>query len=143
MSNDINRVVLIGRIVSEPVLRYTQGGTAITSFSIANNRRWKSSDGEKTESVSFFNCTAWGALGEKVISVYGKKGMQVAIEGRIEQQRWEKDGEKKSKIEIIVENFQFLSGKKEEGGAVRTDVQEPEQTGAMDNNPFGGDDIPF
>ena len=118
MATDINRVFLIGRLTKDPELRYTQGGTSIASLSIANNRTYMAGS-EKKEDVSFFNCIAWGKLGE-TISKYVKKGDKIAIEGRLQQRSWEKDGQKRSTVEIVVENVQFLGGKnggQTEGGA--------------------------
>jgi single-strand DNA-binding protein len=138
--NDINRVVIIGRLTKEPELKYTQGGTAIAHLSIANNKSY-TVNGEKKDLVSYFDLVAWGKLGE-IMAEHCKKGRRIGIEGRLSQSRWQdKDGGNRSKVEIVIDNFQFLDGKASDTD-VRTYV--PEQTGAMDN-PFAGDDnqIPF
>lgn len=110
MSNDINRVTLIGRLTKDPDLRYTQGGTSVASFSIANNRSYTAQN-EKKEQVSYFNCVAWGKSGE-VIAQYGKKGNRIGIEGRLQQRSWQdQSGQKRNTTEIVVENFQFLESK--------------------------------
>jgi single-strand DNA-binding protein len=115
MANDINRVFLIGRLTKDPDLRYTQGGTSITSFTIANNRTYNSQN-ERKEMVSFFNCIAWGKSGE-VIAQYCKKGQRIGIEGRLQQRSWQdQSGQKRSTVEIVIENFQFLEAKGKEGG---------------------------
>jgi single-strand DNA-binding protein len=109
MANDINRVFLIGRLTKDPELRYTQGGTSIASFSVANNRTYTSQN-ERKEMVSFFNCIAWGKPGE-VIAQHCKKGQRIGIEGRLQQRSWQdQNGGKRNTVEIVVENFQFLSG---------------------------------
>jgi len=109
--NDINKVFLIGRITKDPDLRYTQGGTAVVSFSIANNKSYTANN-EKKDEVSFFNCVAWAKLAEN-ISKYTGKGDKIALEGRLQQRTWtDKEGIKKSVVEIQAENVQFLNTKK-------------------------------
>lgn len=108
MANDINRVFLIGRLTKDPELRYTQGGTSIASFSLASNRTYTAQN-ERKEQVSFFNCVAWGKPGE-VIAQHCKKGQRIGIEGRLQQRSWQdQSGAKRNTVEIVVENFQFLS----------------------------------
>jgi single-strand DNA-binding protein len=113
MANDINIVFLIGRLTADPVLRYIQGGTSIASFSLANNKTYLAQN-EKKEQVSFFTCIAWGKTGE-IIAQHCKKGQRIGVEGRLQQQSWtDKEGKKQSKVEIVVENFQFLSANNSE-----------------------------
>lgn len=130
MASDINKVILIGRLTRDPELKHTQGGTSVCSFSIANNRSY-TTNGEKKEQVSFFNCVAWGKPGE-IIAEYMRKGQQIGIDGRLQQRSYDdKDGNKRSVVEIVVDNFQFLS--RASGG-----TSEQGQ-----DNPFSGDEIPF
>lgn len=138
MASDINRVVLVGRLVKDPDLRYTQSGSSVASFSIANNRTYVSS-GEKKEIVSYFNCVAWGKLGEIIVQ-YSKKGHRIGIEGRLQQRSWEdQNGNKRSTVEIIVENFQFLTPK----DTSSADVDMPPAPSEGEANPFSDEDIPF
>jgi len=143
MASDINRVVIIGRLSKDPDLRHTQAGMSVASFSVANNRTYVSG-GEKKEQVSFFNCVAWGKLGE-IITQYCKKGQRIGIEGRIQQRSWEdQEGNKRSTVEIVVENFQFLTPKGE--GPVDSGTASSESPGASQDpqsHPFSDDDIPF
>ncbi len=148
MASDLNRVMLIGRLTKDPELRYTQNGTAIASFSVANNKTY-STNGEKKEEVSFFNVVAWGKHGEMIVQ-YCKKGQRVAIEGRLQQRSWEnQEGKKQYSIEIVADNTQFLSTKGEGGGAPASNSAPSQQSSGyqnapvMDNNPFSDDDIPF
>jgi single-strand DNA-binding protein len=135
MANDFNHVGVIGNLVRDPELAFTQDGTAICKFAIANNRVYKSGD-EKKEEVSYFNCIAWGRLGE-TIAEYMKKGSKVLVEGRLRQSRWEQDdGQKRSKVEITVTGCQFLTFKKDDGGS---QAPAPPDTGS----PFSDDEIPF
>lgn len=111
MPNDLNRVVLIGRLTRDPEIRYTPSGTAVASFSLANSKTFTQT-GKKKEQVSYFDCIAWSKLGE-IITEYCKKGQMIAIEGRLQQSRWDdQDGKKRSKVEIVLENFQFCGGNK-------------------------------
>lgn len=140
MASDINRVILIGRLVKDPELRYTQGGTSVASFSVANNRTYVAS-GEKKEFVSYFNCVAWGKMGEIIVQ-YSKKGHRIGIEGRLQQRSWEdQNGNKRSTVEVIVENFQFLTPKGTAPAEESIDV--PSTSSEPDGNPFSDDDIPF
>ncbi len=108
MSSDLNRVVLIGRLVKDPEIKQVgNAGSSLCKFTLANNRTYTTS-GEKKEEVSFFNCTAWGKMGE-VIAQYARKGKQLVIEGRLQQRSWEDDtGKKQYAVDIVVENFQFI-----------------------------------
>ena len=113
MASDLNKVILVGRLVRDPEIRYTQGGTSVANFSLASNRTYLQ-NGEKKELTSFFNCIAWSKLGEIIVQ-YCKKGRRVGIEGRLQQRAWEdKDGNKRSTVEVVVDNFQFLDGKRDE-----------------------------
>ena len=85
--SDINKVILIGRLVRDPELKHTQSGTAVCSFSIAVSRTW-TKDGEKKEETSFINCDAW-AKGAEIITEYVKKGHRIGIEGRLKQSTWQ------------------------------------------------------
>ena len=134
--NDLNRTILIGRLTRDPELRHTQNGKAVASFSLANGRSY-TTNGEKKEFTSFFDCIAWDKLGE-IIAQYCTKGKMVAIEGRLQQRTWEdKDGKKRSTVEVVVENFQFLSPKA--GTAQNTPEQQPD----IEGNPFDESGVPF
>lgn len=111
--NDINAVFIVGRLTKSPELKYTQAGTAVCSFSIANNKSYVSG-GEKKEQVSYFNAVAWAKLGE-VTKDYCKKGHRVGITGRLQQRSWKDQNDKAhSLVEIVVENIQFLNSSKPE-----------------------------
>ncbi len=145
MASDINKVVLIGRLTKDPELKYTQNGSAVSNFSIANNRSYTVA-GEKKEMTSFFNCIAWGKSGEVIVQ-YCKKGQRIAIEGRLQQRSWEdQSGGKRSVVEIVVENFQFLTAKGQapEGADRQQEQAAPdyESPGSADTS-FADDDIPF
>ena len=105
---DTNLVVLVGRLTREAETKFTSGGMAICSFSLAVNQRVKKGDGWADE-ASFFDCNVFGKTAENV-GKYLVKGKQVAIDGRIKQDRWEKDGQTRSRVVINADNVQLLGG---------------------------------
>ncbi len=148
MASDLNKVMLIGRLTKDPELRYTQSGTPVASFSVANNRSYVV-NGERKEEVSFFNCVAWSKLGELIVQ-YCKKGHRIGLEGRLQQRSWEdQNGNKRQPVEIVTDNVQFLTARNEQqsGTAAYNDTppppEFPQSSPEVDNNPFSDDDIPF
>jgi single-strand DNA-binding protein len=110
----MNKIVLIGRIVRDPEMRYTQSGLAVTSFSIAVDRRSKNQQGEKV--TDFFRCNAWRATAE-FVSSYAAKGRLVAVEGRVELNKYtDKDGIEKQSCDIVCDNVELLDSDKTKGG---------------------------
>ena len=111
MANDLNKVILIGRLTRDPELK-TIGETSVAKFSLAVGSSYKKGN-EKVEETSFFDCEVWGKLAD-VLGQYATKGKQLAIEGKLKQETWSsQDGKKASKVKIRVENFQLLGGKSE------------------------------
>ena len=105
-----SKAIITGNLTRDPELRSTGNGTSVCAFSVAVNRVYRSNDGENKEDVSYFDCSAWGKIGE-TIAQYAKKGSAVLISGRLNQRTWEdKSGNKRSNVEIVVEDFNFLSG---------------------------------
>lgn len=112
---DINRVVLTGRLTRDVELRTIPSGTSVAQFGMAVNRRRKNEAGEWTEEANFFNIVVWGRQGENCAN-YIHKGSPVAIEGRLQSRSWEtEDGQKRSVVEVVADNVQFL-GSREGGG---------------------------
>ena len=108
---DLNHVIEIGRLtrdIGERDFGYTTGGTTRLNLSIAVNRSEKRG-GEWADKVSFFDVTVWGKTAEN-IKPYLHKGKQIAVDGYLDQQRWEKDGVKYSKVVIIADSVQLLGG---------------------------------
>jgi single-strand DNA-binding protein len=105
---DVNHVILIGRLTRDAELKYTAGGQAVCKFSLAVNRRRKSND-QWIEEANFFDVVLWGRSGE-AINQYLVKGKQIAVEGELRQDRWEQDGQNRSKVEIMANNVQLLGG---------------------------------
>ncbi len=105
-----NKVILLGNLTADPETRTTPSGQSVTSFSLAVNRTWNDAGGQKQEETSFINCTAWGARGE-TIAKYVQKGRQLLVSGRLQQRTWDdkETGKKRSAIDVIVEEFSFVS----------------------------------
>ena len=142
MANDINHVTIIGRLTRDAEL-VNVGQTVKADLSIAVNRSRKQADGSWTEETSFFDFTLWGKTAEG-LKPYLTKGKQIAVEGHLKQDRWEKDGQKFSKVSIVAENVQLLGGRSDGGGsgysgAASAPVGEQSSQGG-DGDP---DDIPF
>ena len=115
---NLNKVMLIGNLTRDPELRVTPKGTAICTFSIAVNRKFKDDSGGEREEVTYVDIEAWGKSGEN-ISKYCTKGRPLFVEGRLRLDQWEDKTtkEKRSRMKVVLENFQFLGGGRAEGGA--------------------------
>ena len=162
MSTDINNVILVGRLTKDATVDYLPNGSAVASISIAVNRNKK--EGEQwINEVSYFDISLFGKQAES-LRQYLLKGKQIAIQGSLRQDRWEKDGQKFSRVSIVANNVQLLGGRSDggqgsgnfAGGASggfqpRPDFNpEPAPSmGGFGNDSFGGvgndfpEDIPF
>ena len=132
-----NKVLLMGNLTRDPELRYTSGGTAVASFGLAVNRKFKQGEEWKDE-VCFVDITVWAKQGENCAE-YLNKGSQAFIEGRLNFQTWEAEGgQKRNKLEVVANNVQFLSKPGSVGGeGVK------ESLGGAGSPPATEDDIPF
>lgn len=109
--SDINQVIMIGRLTRDPELKYTSSGAAVANITIAVGRKYKKAE-EMVDEVCFIDIVMWNKLAE-AISNNLSKGSRVGVTGRLMQRTWQtKEGEKKSKHEILAESIQFLSEKK-------------------------------
>ena len=113
---NLNRVLLIGNLTRDPELRVTPKGTAICQFGLAISRSFKDESGQTREEATFVDIEAWGKQGE-LIAKYCTKGRPLFVEGRLRFDQWEdkQTQQKRSKLKVVLENFQFLGGR--EGGA--------------------------
>lgn len=132
--NGLNSVTLGGNLTRDPELRYTQGGTAVLSMSVAVNESRKDGNGEWADYPNYIDMTLFGKRAESV-SDYLSKGTYVAVTGRLHQNRWEKDGQKRSKVEVVVDNIHFQSAGQRSGQNAYDGQQE--DAGMYD------EDIPF
>lgn len=108
----INKVFISGNLTRDCELRTTQGGTSVLTFGVAvNDRRKNPQTGEWEDVPNFIDCVVFGNRAESICKFIGK-GSKVAIEGKLRWSQWERDGQKRSKIEVIVDEIEFMSGSK-------------------------------
>ena len=141
---DINHVVLVGRLTRDAELKYTAGGQAVCKFSVAVNRRRKQGD-QWVDEPSFFDVVLWGRQGE-TLNQYLVKGKQVGIDGELRQDRWEQDGQNRSRVEIVANNLQLLgSGAGNSGNGGASSFGKGQETPPVSENDSSNftDDIPF
>jgi single-strand DNA-binding protein len=113
---NLNKVMLIGNLTRDPDLKYTPGNQAVCEIGLAVNRKYRTKEGEDREETTFVDCEAWGKQAE-VLKQYMTKGKPLFIEGRLKLDTWEdKDGGKRSKMRVVIENFQFLGAAGGGGG---------------------------
>jgi single-strand DNA-binding protein len=105
---DLNHVALIGRLTRDAELKYTSGGQAVCKFSVAVNRRRKNGDQWEDE-ANFFDIVLWGRQGE-ALNQYLVKGKMVGLAGELRQDRWQQDGQNRSRVEIVANTIQLLGG---------------------------------
>jgi single-strand DNA-binding protein len=116
MAGSINRVVIVGNLTRDPEMRVTPGGTSVCQLRIAVNERVKDqSSGEWGDRPNYFDVNVFGAQGERC-GQWLARGRQVAVEGRLRWSEWERDGQKRQKVDIVADNVQFI-GPREGGGA--------------------------
>ena len=122
----VNKVIIVGNLTRDPVTKQLPTQSMVTEFGLAMNRKFKAPDGEDREEVCFVDCAAFGRQAE-VIQKYCKKGKSLYVEGRLRYDTWEdKNGHgKRSKLTVVVENFQFLGAKDESGMVTSGDHVEP------------------
>lgn len=132
-----NSVTLLGNLTRTPELRYTPSGAAVCDLGLAVNRKYTTAGGEKREEVLFIGCVAWGKQAESCAE-FLDKGSLVMINGRLQSRQWEKEGQKRTTIEVVVDTVQFLSFK--DGG--RDTGQRP-QAAAAQSGRSDDDAVPF
>jgi len=155
----LNKVIIIGNVGGEPEMRFTPNGKPVTSFRVATNWISTTPDGERRQETEWFSVVAWNKLAEQC-NQFLAKGRLVYAEGRLHTRSWEsQDGQKRSKLSVVLEGFQFLGGRGDDsqggppqGGGYSQRPQPPRRQAPpapaeppVDEPPddFGGDDIPF
>lgn len=109
----INRVVITGNLTYDPSVRETATGTVVLGFGMAvNDRHRNQQTGEWEDYPNFIDCAMFGARA-KAVAPYLQKGSKVAVEGRLHWNQWEQDGQKKSKVSVVVDNIEFMQGRKD------------------------------
>ena len=113
---NFNKVMLMGNLTRDPEVRYTPKGTALATIGLAVNRNWTNEAGEKKEEVTFVDVEVWGRQAE-TIGQYLAKGRPIFVEGRLKLDQWDdkESGQKRSKLKVVCENFQFIGAPKGSG----------------------------
>ncbi|MBA4371449.1 MAG: single-stranded DNA-binding protein [Thermodesulfovibrio sp.] len=132
-----NKCIIIGNLTKDPELRYTPQGTPVCTIRLASSTKFKSGDSMKEETL-FIDCIVWGKQGESVAQ-HLAKGRTALVDGRLQERKWETDGQQRSKFEIVAQTVRFLSSSKKEYGAEgsgggESDFHPPEET--TDLEPF-------
>ena len=136
----LNQIVIMGRLTRDPELRYTQSGTAVTSFTLAVERDGKNKEtGERP--VDFIDCVAWRNTAEFAAN-YFSKGRMAVVEGRLQIRGWtDKDGNKRSSLEVVADSVYFGDSRKSEGNAPESEF--PEQNGQEFSEVDDDGELPF
>ena len=150
---NFNKVILMGNLTRDPQMSYLPSQTAVVELGLAVNRKWRSQDGQQKEETCFVDCKAFGKQAE-TLNQYMRKGQPLLIEGRLQLSQWEdKEGNRRSKLRVVIEGFQFVGGRSDSGGggaaprgpSASSDSQLPpsDPTGGAQFAPPDADDIPF
>ena len=140
-----NRVILMGNLTRDPEVRQSQSGTYVAKSAVAVNERVPDGQGGWKEEPSFFDITLFGKQAES-FGRWFRKGRPVLVEGKLRQSRWEdrESGQKRSKIEVIVDRWHFVGGGREEGGGGGAPVSSSAEPPAFpQRDDFIPDDVPF
>lgn len=139
-----NKVILIGNLTRDPEMRYTPKGMAIAKIGLAVNRSWRTESGETKEEVTFVDVDAFGRQAE-TLAQYMKKGSPLMVEGRLKLDQWDdkQTGQKRSRLGVVVENFQFLGGgNRGEAGSVEAPRRSAPAAAAPAASPAAEPDMP-
>lgn len=149
MAKGFNKVILMGNLTRDVEMRTTPSGQNVANFSLAVTRSWRDQNGAQQDKTSFINCVAWGKPGE-IIAQYVSKGSPLLVSGRLEQRSYDdKDGNKRSVMDVIVEDFNFVSGGgRSEGGASSSSASSRSSNDDVapddiDDKPIDLSEIPF
>ena len=139
----VNKVILIGNLGSDPELKYTPSGAAVTNFNVATNEVWNDKDGNKQERTEWHRVVLWRKLAE-IAGEYLKKGSKVYLEGRLQTRSWEdKDGVKRYTTEVVADNMTMLDAKGEGGSSGVSSASPPETEAPPAADSGAEDDLPF
>lgn len=155
MASGVNKVILIGRLGSDPEVRYTSNGGAVANFNMATNESWTDKQGQKQERTEWHKIVVWGKLGE-LCGQYLSKGRQAYVEGRLQTREWQdKEGNKRYTTEIVAQGVQFLGGPSDRAHATSSDYAgapapdfEPSSNAGgggsdFDSKGMSDDEVPF
>ena len=139
----INRVIISGNLTRDPELRSTAGGVNILGFGVAvNDRRRNAQTGEWEDYPNYIDCTMFGARAESLSRIL-TKGMKVSLEGKLRWSQWEKDGRKRSKIEVVVDEIEFMSSRNSDSNAGAQRSYNAAPAPVIEASSIYDEDIPF
>ncbi len=157
MARGFNKVFLMGNLTRDVEVRHLPSGNqSVSQFGLAVNRQYRTAEGENREEVTFVDCEAWGKTGE-TLGKFLRKGSPVFVEGRLKLDQWDdKDGQKRSKMKVVVEEFRFIDSKpgasggggysgggSAEGGGGGSPARSGASKPGANYEPMGEEDIPF
>jgi single-strand binding protein len=149
MARGFSKVILMGNLTRDIEVRTTASGQNVANFTLAVTRTWRNQNGQNQDQTSFINCVAWGRTSE-TIAQYVKKGSPLLVSGRLDQRSYDdKDGNKRSVVEVTVEDFTFVGGGRADGNTTPTTA--PTNSGSsqdvviedIDDKPIDLSEIPF
>ncbi len=139
----VNKVILIGNLGKDPDLRYTPGGQAVASFTMATNEKWRDKEGNMQDKTEWHNIVVWGRQAE-IAKEYLAKGRPAYIEGRLQTRSWDdKDGNKRYITEIVAQRIQFLGSREQGAGASSGSGGEMPPEAPQPDLAAEDDDLPF
>lgn len=127
----LNTVLLIGNLTRDPEVRYTPSGKAVGDLRLAVNRRYRTADGDDRDETCYVDIVVWGRQAE-TCGEYLRKGSPVLVEGRLQYNEWEKDGQKQSRIRVVAQRVQFLSSARRAGGQEEQSERPPRRERARE-----------
>jgi single-strand DNA-binding protein len=145
MAKDLNKVLIIGRLGKDPEMRYTPGGNAVTTFSVATGRQWRDGSGESHDETEWFNVVTWNKLAE-ICNEHLRKSSRVYIEGRLQTRQWQdQDGHSHYRTEVIASDMIMLDsrGPREHGPYEDQDAPRSMPRNPRNSMDIGDEDIPF
>ncbi|MEI7645479.1 MAG: single-stranded DNA-binding protein [Chloroflexales bacterium] len=147
MARDLNKVMIIGCLGTDPEIRYTPSGSPVATLRVASGRQWRDGGGETHEETEWFSVVAWNKLAE-ICNQYLSKGARVYVEGRLQTRAWEdpQSGQTRYKIEVIANDVIILDGhsaRDDDGGPPRDAPRSPRGQANPAPPAIGDEDIPF
>ncbi len=147
MTKDLNKVMIIGRLGTDPEMRYTPGGNPVTTFRVAAGRQWKDSQGEMHDETEWFNVVAWNKLAE-ICNNQLAKGVRVYLEGRLQTRSWEdqQSGQTRYKTEVVVNDMIMLDTREQRASRESSSAASGRAAQRESFEPpldIGDDDVPF
>ncbi|MCH8166220.1 MAG: single-stranded DNA-binding protein [Planctomycetes bacterium] len=153
MAGNVNKVFLMGNLTRDVELKFTPSNQPVATIGIAVNRRYRTREGEDREETMFVDCEAWGRTAE-VMNQYLSKGRPVFIEGRLKLDQWQdrESGKNRSKLRVVIENFQFVDSRPAEAGGSTAprSTKKPDDShedspapGQSEHQPVAESEIPF